>query len=470
MIALSEHRVLRILVLCALYVAQGIPFGFFTVTLAASLAADGLTVDQIGKVFAVGTIPWAFKWIWGPFVDRFGSTRLGRRRPWILVAQTGMIATLAGLWSLPDPSSHLWILGGLILAHNVCNSLQDVSVDALAIDLLPPKDRGKASGLMYGSKYLGTAIGGAGLTFLIYAVGGGLSTAFAGMIVLILLIGLLPLLTVERPGQSLTPWSTPPTNDRGTRGPHGGDDHRSMPTERCPERGGLAASSTTAPAAPRPRRVDETLRELALAFSNRASLATALVALLVTTASGLLAPVTAILFVSELGWSETEYGAVTGGAAVFAGLVGSIGGGFIADVLGPRRIVAIASLLFAIVLTAFGLQLDLIGDASRSVLWLYLIVEAGLLGCLNAAFFAVCFGVCRPAVAATQFTAYMAMANLGVTAAQAMAGRAQTELGLMGVWLLGAGIQGVVVLLIPLTARKSDKKPPGDTPSVFDSK
>ena len=459
MIALSEHRVLRIVVLCTLYVAQGIPFGFFTVTLAASLAADGLSVDQIGKVFALGTIPWALKWIWGPFVDRFGSSRLGRRRPWILAAQTGMILTLVGLWSLPNPSSNLWILGGLILAHNVCNSLQDVCVDALAIDLLPPKDRGKASGLMYGSKYLGTAIGGAGLTFLMYVVGGGLSTGFAGMIALILLIGLFPLLTVERPGQSLTPWSKPLTYGLRSTCPHCGYDLRATSNVRCPECGGLIDADTAAVERATPRSVAETIRELRLAFSNRASLVTALVALLVTTASGLLAPVASVLFVGELGWSETEYGAATGGAAVFAGLAGSIGGGFIADLLGPRRVVATASILLAIVLTTFGLQLESIAEASRSVLWIYLIVEAALLGCLNAAFFAVCFGVCRPAVAATQFTAYMAMANLGVAGAQAMAGRTEVAIGLMGMWLLGAAIQGVVALLIPLTSISADKNP-----------
>ena len=177
MIALSEHRIVRIVVLCVLYVAQGIPFGFLTVTLAAALAAEGLSVGQIGRIFALGTIPWAFKWIWGPFVDRFGSARFGRRRPWILAAQTGMLLTLLGMWFIPDPTSQLALLGGLVVAHNVFNSLQDVCVDALAVDLLPPRDRGKASGLMYGSKYFGTAIGGAGLTLLIDALGGGLSMA-----------------------------------------------------------------------------------------------------------------------------------------------------------------------------------------------------------------------------------------------------------------------------------------------------
>ena len=43
----------------------------------------------------------------------------------------------------------------MIFLHNVFNSLQDVSVDALAVDLLPEDERGKANGLMFGSKYLG---------------------------------------------------------------------------------------------------------------------------------------------------------------------------------------------------------------------------------------------------------------------------------------------------------------------------
>mgnify|MGYP002007330784 CR=1 FL=1 len=91
MIALSEHRLIRIVVLCALYVAQGVPYGFLTVTLAAALVEGGLDAGEIGGIFALGTLPWAFKWVWGPFVDRFGNSRFGRRRPWILAAQAGTV-------------------------------------------------------------------------------------------------------------------------------------------------------------------------------------------------------------------------------------------------------------------------------------------------------------------------------------------------------------------------------------------
>ncbi len=170
-LALSEHRIIRIVVLCALYVAQGVPFGFLTVTLAAAMAASGAETEAIASVFALGTLPWALKWVWGPFVDRFGNSRLGRRRPWILVAQAGMIGTLVAMAMMPDPVADLQTLGTLVLLHNIFNSLQDVCVDAMAIDLLPPEDRGKASGLMYGAKYGGTAIGGGGLSIIAGSAG-----------------------------------------------------------------------------------------------------------------------------------------------------------------------------------------------------------------------------------------------------------------------------------------------------------
>ena len=425
MLALSEHRVVRIVVLCALYVAQGIPFGFLTVTLAAALAADGLEAGEIGGVFALGTLPWALKWVWGPFVDRFGSTRYGRRRPWILAAQAGMVASLVAMWMLPDPAMELTALGVLIVGHNIFNSLQDVCVDALAVDLLPAEDRGKASGLMYGSKYFGTAIGGGGLSILVGQ--SGLDAAFAGMVVLVALIALLPLLTVERPGQQAWPG-----------GPI-------APGDASPEASGR---KDTTPASPRTLDI---LRSLAGAFSHRAAIVTGVVAILATAASGLLSPIGTVLFIQDFGWSQEEYGAVTGGAAVVAGLLGAVIGGFLADAVGPRRLVATCSVLLGGLLMGFGLGMESEVFQSRPVVWSYLVAESALLGCINAAFFAVCFGICRPIVAATQFTAYMALMNLGTTAAQGLAGTIETTLGTSGAWLLGGWIQVLVALLMPLT-------------------
>ncbi len=480
MIALSEHRVVRIAVLCALYVAQGIPFGFLTVTLAATLVEGGSDTKEIATVFALGTLPWAFKWVWGPFVDRFGSTRFGRRRPWILAAQAGMVGSLVGMWAIPDPTTALGVLGTLIVVHNVFNSLQDVCVDALAIDLLPPGDRGKASGLMYGAKYLGTAIGGAGLSILAFRLG--IHAAFAAMVILVAGIALLPLLTVERPGERLWP---------------GGSPDREAPTD-----------GESSPAAVRPpASVAALLLTLVQSFGNRAAIVTGVVALIATGASGLLGPFAAVLFVGDLGWTQEQYGAATGGAAVIAGLAGSVGGGFLADLLGPRRIIALASGLLGVLLLIAGLQVipsslrdvlpgsvgsdPIVASASAAdesprrgleaneldepptateggseresetgssplpprhgTYLAYFMVEALLIGAINAAFFAVCFGLCRPEVAATQFTAYMALMNLGMAGLQYSAGILEPHVGVSEAWSIGAGIQFLVIVLLPLT-------------------
>ena len=144
-----------------------------------------------------------------------------------------------------------------------------------------------------------------------------------------------------------------------------------------------------------------------------------------------------------------RHGAATGGAAVLAGLAGAVLGGFLADLIGPRRIFATCSLILAALFAVFGL-----GDVfweNRTLVWTYLIFESALAGCLNAAFFAICFGVCRPSIAATQFTAYMALMNLGVSGVYMLSGPLETRLGVQGTYLIGAAIQFSVVLMVPFT-------------------
>ena len=93
-----------------------------------------------------GGVPLEFEVSRGPLVD---GLRLpgGRRRPWILIAQMGMVGTLAGLSQvgLASPDQ----LTAWLLAHNVFAALQDVATDALAVDVMPERERGRANGIMY---------------------------------------------------------------------------------------------------------------------------------------------------------------------------------------------------------------------------------------------------------------------------------------------------------------------------------
>ena len=186
-----------------LYLAQGIPWGFATITLAALLAEQGVDAGTIGNILAAVVLPWSLKFIGGPLVD---GIRLpgGRRRPWILMAQIGMMATLFGLSreGLASPDQ----LTAWLLAHNVFAALQDVATDALAVDVMPDRERGRANGIMYGAKYGGTALGGAGLALLIQDFGWSVGTLVQAGVVGA--IGAFPLFLREPNHEQLAQSST----------------------------------------------------------------------------------------------------------------------------------------------------------------------------------------------------------------------------------------------------------------------
>ena len=92
--ALSESRPLRLFVLSALYLAQGLPWGFISVSYVVFLTDLGLDNDAIGSALALAYLPWSFKLVAGPFLDRIPVGRFGRRRPVIIVAELLMGATL----------------------------------------------------------------------------------------------------------------------------------------------------------------------------------------------------------------------------------------------------------------------------------------------------------------------------------------------------------------------------------------
>ena len=91
--ALSENTFLRYFSFAALYVAQGIPEGLLWYAIPAWLAMNGKSAAEIGSYVAVIGIPWSLKILNAPLMDRFTYLPMGRRRPWILFGQFGLIAS-----------------------------------------------------------------------------------------------------------------------------------------------------------------------------------------------------------------------------------------------------------------------------------------------------------------------------------------------------------------------------------------
>ena len=203
--SLAENKVRRYVSLSILYVAQGLPSGFAGVAFVAFLVTNGIPVEQIAILFATIYLPWTFKFIWGPVIDMIRFPQFGIRRPWILFAETGMIISLSTLLFVPDLVASIQLVTILLFIHNLFSSLQDVSVDALAVDILEPDEVATVNGLMFAAKRGGIIFGGAVLGMLVVPFG--IKSAIMVQLPLLILIMMLSLYLRERPSNRLFPWS-----------------------------------------------------------------------------------------------------------------------------------------------------------------------------------------------------------------------------------------------------------------------
>jgi PAT family beta-lactamase induction signal transducer AmpG len=211
--------------LCAMYLAQGIPWGFMTIALIAYLASLDVSTTEAGGLMAVVLLPGTFKLIWAPLVDSITIRSMGRRRPWIIAAELMMAISLLGLLALGDLSQNLKFLRSMFFIHNCFASMQDVATDALAVDVLPPTEQGRVNGLMWGSKLIGKAIGASAMAIAISQWG--IQAAIWLQFFMLLVIMLFPLLLVERPGDRRLPWTKPVWGGRSDKDGYQatGDDH-----------------------------------------------------------------------------------------------------------------------------------------------------------------------------------------------------------------------------------------------------
>ena len=100
---LARTRRLRF-VFAALYFAEGAPMGFLWWALPVRLRGQGVEPAAVAILLSWLVLPWAFKFLWAPLIDRVQGMRFGMSG-WLLVAQTGMgVAFVRALLSAPADS------------------------------------------------------------------------------------------------------------------------------------------------------------------------------------------------------------------------------------------------------------------------------------------------------------------------------------------------------------------------------
>lgn len=375
--ALVESPFLRLLTVFIFYICEGVPLGLFYLAIPAYLANAGVGAGGIALVVSATGLPWSLKLVNGFIMDRYTYLPMGRRRIWLIGAQSTMILGMLVAAALQPAGDEVWLLAGLAFVISAATTFQDVSIDSLVVDIMSDEEQAKAGGIMFGAQGLGVSGAAATCGLLIEHVGISAAYLFAASV---LTIGLVyGILLRERPGEKRMPWSV------------GSEHPRNLDIK-----------------------IDAWLPLLKASFKAMfavASLSVIPFLLVRQVPSGAGDVFYPIMTTNYTGWGTSDYTNVNSAAALAASIFGLIIGGYAVAKLGPKRMIGIVFPLMALMFAAVAGMPE---EWSNSHFVIALFWAQEFVSILFAiAMIPLAMRLCLPAVAATQFTIYMAVGNFG---------------------------------------------------------
>lgn len=120
--------------------ASGLPLYTLLNLLPAWLRSEGVNLKAIG-LFALIQLPYTWKFLWAPLMDRFALPGLGRRRGWMLATQLALIAAL-GCFGVFSPKLDIWSIAALASVVALFSASQDIVLDAFRREILKETELG----------------------------------------------------------------------------------------------------------------------------------------------------------------------------------------------------------------------------------------------------------------------------------------------------------------------------------------
>lgn len=436
-ITLKGSRTARFGTLCSLYFSQGVPWAFIAVAFVAYLVGHDtfdISDDEVATLTLMGTLPWMFgKLILGPMIDRYQSSTMGRRRPWILFSQFGMIVTMGAFLLIDNPETDLAAIGMFFLIHNIFASLQDVSSDALAVDVLKEEEIALANGLMFVSKGFGFMF--AALILGSVLIDDGFQAALTIQIPLLFLLMLIPFFVREGEGDSLF---------LGGAREEGQEEHSSM-----------------------------NFRELKDALSGVLKESSTRWALLLSAivwigggmggGMGIIDMQFPFVFVEDLGWDEEDYLALKGATIFMMTMAGFLVGGFLGKMFGSHKVMMYAvGVGTTMTLIWSGLRGNWSDDSFMQMSWMVWTFVWGIVG---ANLIALLMSLTSSELGGTQFSLYMTAINIGAISGTMISPKLLELLGdsYPNLFIVGAVFQALVFTVLVLmrpSLEETDLSPP----------
>ncbi len=396
----SKIQVHKFGLLAALYLSQGLPYGFFTQALPVLMRQQGISLAAIG-LSSLLALPWALKFLWAPWVDRYGWQRLGRRRSWILPIQGLSILLMLSLSPL-DPGRQLpWIMGAVLLI-NLLAATQDIATDGWAVELLSPKERGLGNGVQVGAYRLGMIIGGGVILMILERLGW--SYSFFLMAGLLLLMSLPPLLSSEAPSKESLP-------------------------------------------------IEGTFSSIWGYFQAPGRLPWILILIAYKSFDALASPMVKPMMVDQ-GYLLAEIGALLGAGGSIAGLLGALLGGLGVLWLGKRRALLLFGLLQVIAVSFYLLPAQELGGTS---LLLGAVCADHLFGSMaTTALFTLMMDHVRPGQAGADYSLQASVVVITTGLSASLSGFSAQALGFSGHFLLSTLLSLLGLLLVWALYRSAD--------------
>lgn len=382
--------------------SSGMPLYVLIQLLPAWLSDAGVSLADIG-LFALVGIPYNWKFLWAPLMDRFVPLSMGRRRSWMLLFQLCLILAIASLGAI-DPTLNTSTVAALALVIAFFSASQDVAIDAYRRELLPDRELGLGNAIAVQAYRLSSLIPGSLSLILadilpwnsVFWITGGF-----------MVIGAVTSFLV------------------------------SEPESRSPRATGIR-DTFIEPFAEYLRRKGWGSLFLVLAFMVLYKIGDNMAVALSTP------------FYLDIGFTKTQIGLVAKNAALWPAILGGLCGGVLMLKLGINRalwlfgVVQIVSILGFAVLASYGPELWLLAAV---IAFEYLGVGLG-----TAAFTAFIARETSPLFAATQFALFTSLAAMPRTFANASTGFLVEELGWTSFFLLCAMLALPGLALLPWVA------------------
>jgi MFS transporter, PAT family, beta-lactamase induction signal transducer AmpG len=382
--------------------SSGLPLLLTSKTLQAWMTTENVSLTTIG-LFSLVALPYSLKFLWSPFLDRFIPPFMGRRRGWLLITQVALVVAIAAM-SLQNPQQALQLLAVNALVIAFLSATQDIAVDAYRTDVLEELEMGAGAA--------------------VYVLGYRVALIITGALALILADRLpwpfVYLLMAGLMGVGILAAIFAPEPSLQDRPPATLSDAVILPFQEYFQRSGILQGV------------------LILVFIVLYKLGDALVGNMSTP------------FLLQVGFTQTDVGAIQGGMGILATIVGVLAGGAILSRIGINR----SLWLFGGLQAVSNLVYFILAEIGRNYPFMVLAinVENFCAGLGTAAFVAFLMSLCNQRFSATQYALLSSLMAVSRDILVAPAGRLveATSWPVFFLITLGAALPGL--LLLPIFA------------------